>query len=150
MQDTSLDEIGFRDTANNSVLSFRQPLIVPPPEFKEEVVGSSSMPGLTNPILRQQWLALERSLRENDHWIFIGISFASGDEPLRFLLRRIYEQKQQAKENAEIHCSCYDGNHVCNTLRDIFGQHAKVCGHDIERGQNIDSFLPRDGCPLST
>jgi len=144
MSGTCLKDLGYRKTDDPSVLELLQPLIVPPAEFKEEVVGSSSIPGLTNPILRQQWLVLEHSLRESNHWIFIGFSFASGDDHLVFLLKRLYDSDKQ------IHCSCYHRNHVCNTLRDIFGQHANVCGHDIPKHETIDSFLPREGCPLST
>ena len=67
MSGTCLKDLGYRKTDDPSVLELLQPLIVPPAEFKEEVVGSSSIPGLTNPILRQQWLVLEHSLRESNH-----------------------------------------------------------------------------------
>ncbi len=140
-EETTLERMGYR--GNLPIFDFSQQYIVSPAMFKEEVVGSSAGSGLGE-LLRHHWLELRKGLEESDHWIFVGISFASGDDHLVFLLRLLYGP------NKYLHCSCYDEDHACRGLKRIFGEHANICAHPIRRGQTIDSFLPRPGCPLST
>jgi hypothetical protein len=99
---TPLDQLGYRRTAVPEILSFRQSLIVTPEIFKETVVGNSSMRGLQDPILRYQWQQLRRSASKATHWLFFGLSLASGDDHLIFLLESL------ARENSPtLHVSCF-------------------------------------------
>jgi hypothetical protein len=75
--ETTLKDMGYRHTGSSNSFLFKQPLIVAPAMLKEEVVGNSSLPGLSNRILRC-----------------------------------LYTPKKR------VHCSCYDGQHTCRTLRE--------------------------------
>lgn len=138
-----LSDFGYKSSDNHDILEFKQSLIVSPAEFKEEIVGSSSLAGLTNPILLLQWIELEKQLRESNHWIFYGISFASGDDHLLFLLRNYYDGGKK------IHCSYLtndksnDKSHIERLSKDVLGQDGNICEHEIKDGK-ISSFHKKD------
>lgn len=117
-------------------LEFHQALIVTPAMTKEEVVGNSSMPGLGSDILRQQWIAVERALQQSDCWIFVGLSLASGDDHLVFLLRRALAGRPVA-----VHCSCYGNQHACVNFECLLER--SVCCHCIRENQPVTDFLCR-------
>ncbi|MCH8311773.1 MAG: hypothetical protein IID17_02165 [Nitrospinae bacterium] len=130
--DTPLKKIGYRELNNDPTkLSFKQPLIVTPAIFKEEIVGNSSFPGLTNPILRLQWNHLERALRNSNHWIIIGFSFASGDEHLKYLLKRFSEKKK-------VCVSIYDKDWRILSL--AYELNLSFCTHEIGENESIEEF----------
>lgn len=137
-------ELGYRRTATSGVFAFRQPHIVAPPSFKEEVVGTSSEPGLTDDVLRAQWRTLAKQARDAHCWIFVGLSLQAGDDHLLHLLQRQRLYTPQKR----LHCTCYGTDDVCRRLETIFGPHAEVCSHEIPVGRTIDRFLNQRGCDL--
>jgi len=131
--------MGFRNIKNSSdPLDFNQPLIVTPATFKEEVVGTSTIPGLLSGVLWHQWKQMEMAIRECDHWIFIGISFASGDDHLLALLKRYYKDKKNEKKK-KICCSIYNYNKKPIDKLNEAGVPI-ICIHSINKGETIDKF----------
>jgi hypothetical protein len=137
---TPLKKVGYRSDKNNSdLLDFHQPLIVPPAMFKEEVVGTSTTPGLINGVLWHQWKQMEEALRECDHWIFVGISFASGDDHLLALLKRYY--KDTNNEKKKICCSLYNCDKTpVEKLEKAGIKKEAICKHHIDEGECVDTF----------
>jgi hypothetical protein len=135
---TQLNEIGFRPTDNQDFLEFKQPLVVPPAQFKEEIIGNSTLPGLQNNILRQQWITLERALRKCNTWVFFGISFAAGDDHLMWLLRRYSKGKN-------IFCSrhgvnnCQNNKGIKRLQRELLNLEIRIMTTNDE--ENIDQFV---------
>ena len=131
----SLSEMGFRK-GNGNFLDFKQPMIVSPAYFKEEIVGNSSSPGFINKnIVRNQWMAVEKVLRKSDHWIFLGTSLASGDDHLVSLLKYHYKGAKH-----KICFSQYGNDHaVCEKLVNLFPT-THICAHQIKEEEKIDNL----------
>ena len=138
---TPLRKVGYRSDKNNSdLLDFRQPLIVPPAMFKEEIIGTSTLPGLQSGILWHQWKQMEMAIRECDHWIFVGISFASGDDHLLALLKRYYKDKKICR-------SIYNGDKDPLEIMKEAGiniEEKNKCKHLINTGKHIDTFNDKE------
>lgn len=95
---TQLEDLGYAKsppTATAKFYEFSQPLIVTPDIFKEEVVGSSTVPGLIDPILRDEWIHLEKNLKGQNikRWLLVGLSLDSGDDHLIHFLNKYKEGK---------------------------------------------------------
>ena len=148
-----LDELGYNATPFRNIISLKQPLIVTPDDFKEEIIGNSTMTGLNNELLKPQWTQLEKALKECNQWIFFGISFTSGDNHLLHLLRRHLDKVEK------LHFSCYPSsqtdynsdkceNQNCSwkKMEDWFGK-GKLCHHPINENGTIDLFK-KDDCLL--
>jgi hypothetical protein len=149
MHDTPLEQLGYRLTAVPEILSFRQSLIVTPEGFKETVVANSSMPGLQDPILRNQWQELRRVASKAKHWLFFGLSLASGDDHLVFLLRSL---TSNGSEKPILHVSCH-GHESCKRCmaREMARRLSEdePCIHPIEK--YIDEFAqPPHACMLKS
>lgn len=133
---TSLNDMGYKPTGDPMLLEFRQPLIVPPAYFKEEVIGNSSMPGLQNLILRQQWRHLIQSLKDCNHWVFVGISFASGDDHLLWLLKSSYRE-----DKTQISCFIKDNCQPVQKLKKCLGNGVNITVYKIKNeNEKIDEF----------
>jgi hypothetical protein len=102
MRDTPLDGMGYRKTSDPEIFSFNQTLIVTPESFKETVVGNSSMIGLQDPILKNEWQKLRRLPSKANHWLIFGLSLASGDDHLIFLLKTLGKERPRT-----LHVSCF-------------------------------------------
>ncbi|MBI3292555.1 MAG: hypothetical protein HYZ73_07085 [Elusimicrobia bacterium] len=147
---TCEDQLGFRQLGDGN-LELRQPLLVSPTYFKEEVVGNSSLPGLQSEILRPQWLKLEEVSRTSKHWIFIGASLSSGDDHLVYLLRRSYSQQQICvswhKEGKKDKKEEIKKEKIKERLKQITRTNAPpYCWHPINK--TIDKFLQKRSCHL--
>lgn len=133
-----LNDLGYRKTEDKDCFNFCQPLIVPSVHIKEEVVGNSSMQGLQHEILKEEWNKLVGALRNSNHWVFIGYSFASGDEHLIFLLKQLYN------DNKQIHCCIYGSDTTpVKNLAEILHNDNKpfsFCIHQIKKGEKLDTF----------
>lgn len=111
--DTGLHNMGYRRIEHDwNTLDFRQSLIVTPADFKEEIVGNSTLPGLQSSILRNQWLAMNTALKECSNWIFVGISFESGDNHLLWLLNKNFGK------NKNVFCSALNS---CGSIKKLQG-----------------------------
>lgn len=135
-KNSPLSSLGYRQINDQNNLTFSQSLIVSPAMVKEEIVGNSSYPGLTNDILKFQWLKMNEILEKSNHWIFIGVSFASGDDHLSTLLKRLYNKDKK------ICCSIY-GNDTrpLDFLVKHFGETIIICIHKIPTAKTIDHFF---------
>lgn len=132
--ETPLTEMGYKPTGKSMLLDFQQPLIVSPANFKEEVIGNSSILGLQNPILRQQWQYLNQILTDCDHWMFLGISFASGDEHLLWLLKHAYKCCK-----TKISCFIKNDCQPVQKLIECLGHKIEMTAYKIEN-ETIDKF----------
>jgi len=132
--DTPLKETGYKPTGDPMLLDFRQALIVSPASFKEEVVGNSSMPGLQNTILRPQWEHLKRAMENYNHWVFVGISFASGDDHLLWLLKRSFN-----KSKTKISCFIKDSCQPVQKLKECLGKGVGIAVYK-NNAEEIDEF----------
>ena len=92
--DTNLTNQGYQETSNPEQLIFHQSLIVPPADFKEEIIGNSTLPGLMSQLLWNQWRHMEMALEQSNKIIFYGTSLASGDNHLCFLIRKNIKNKK--------------------------------------------------------
>lgn len=138
-ENVDLKNMGYKTDPHGLELQLEQPLIVPPSSFKEEVVGNSSLPGLTDSILRSQWQKLYEVARAAEHWIFYGFSFASGDNHLKLLLQSLFSGQK-------IHCQDYaDKNQTPKNLKQFFG--VDICRHKIPKGKPKE-FLEHKECEL--
>lgn len=145
-EEMSKDNLGYRMTTIPDIYSFHQQLIVTPEDYKETVVGNSTIPGLLDPILRTQWVKLEEYINKAKYLAFIGYSFPSGDGHLYFLLRKAFH----ASKNMEIHASCYKceaescgcSHCLCRTkgrIEELLGyQGDRICVHHIPRDSGDD------------
>ncbi|MBF0169587.1 MAG: hypothetical protein HQK87_00615 [Nitrospinae bacterium] len=137
---TEFDELGFQRKGTTGPFDFRQAMIVPQPPGKEEVIGNSTVPGLGNQVLRKQWIAFERALRDSKRWVFVGFSMASGDDYLELLFRHCVSKETR------IACSSYGGdyslrNRLIETLRDENPDISCFPIFDSLRAPNLNRWL---------
>jgi hypothetical protein len=144
--DVRLDDMGLHAEGPGR-WRFRQPLIVPPPVFKEEIIGGAARDVLGHFLFRE-WRGLAQALRESRRWAFIGFSFSSGDEHLIYLLKQLYRDQ-------EICCSFYNplempsNQAIFGKLLEIAQYRIRLCVHPVPPQTTILSFLEKPTCPLT-
>jgi hypothetical protein len=68
---------------------------VPPDDYKETVVGNSTILGLTDELLKPQWRELWRQADGCAEWIIVGLSLQSGDKHLAYGLRKAIQSRRR-------------------------------------------------------
>ena len=123
--------MGFGPTSDEKILSYKAPLIVDDNEFKEQIVGNSTIGGFQDSTIRQQWVTLKEILEKAGEWLFYGWSIESGDNHLKYLLR-------EHSRGKTIQATLHNKPEECR-FGESFPDASSVCYHKV--GDSMESFL---------